>query len=71
MALLLVMLDEEQRDESLYPQDLNCDDGGDMKLPFCGGSIKSKGRKKRKSECMEHLCRAWLCEIHFGSCDLM
>lgn len=56
VALLFIMPDKQQGGDSLYPQDLKCDDGGDMKLPFCGGSIKSKGRKKRKSECMEHLC---------------
>lgn len=55
MVILLVTLEEEEGVYSLYPQDLSCDDGRDMKLPFCGGSIKSKGRKKRKPECMEHL----------------
>lgn len=71
VVLLLIMLGEEQGGYSLYPLDLNCDDVGDMKLPFCGGSIKSKGRKKRKPECMEHLCQARLCAIHFCLRDLI
>ena len=71
MAVLPVTLEEEQGGYFLDPQDLNCDGGGDMKLPFSGVSIKSKGRKKRKPEYMEHLCQAWLCVIRFCSCDLI
>lgn len=70
VAVLSVTLEEEQGSYFSDPQDLNCD-GGDMKLPFSGGSIKSKGRKKRKPEYMEHLCQAWLCAIRFCLCDLI
>lgn len=68
---LLVTLEKGQEGYSLYPQDLNCDDKVDTRLPFSGGCIKSNGRKKRKSECMEHLCQAWLCAICFCSCDVI